>query len=70
LQLDVDVNSSDNRGNTVLHAAVLKDFVSVVELLIANGADIIGMPLQRGSTDSQVKLFVGAYQQLTDQSPS
>jgi len=65
LQLDVDVNSFDNRGNTVLHAAVLKDFVSVVELLIA-----IGTPLQRESTDSQVKLFVGAYQQLTDQSPS
>ena len=40
VDLGVNVNSADNRGNTAIHAAVLKDFLSVVEFLAASGADI------------------------------
>jgi len=35
----VQVNTADSRGNTALHDAVRKRFRSVVELLIAHGAD-------------------------------
>ncbi len=38
--LGVDVNTADQRGNTALHDAVRKDFASVVEFLVARGADI------------------------------
>ena len=36
----VDVNAADNRGRNALHHAVLKDFPSVVEFLVAQGARI------------------------------
>ncbi len=38
--LGVDIDAIDNRGNTALHHAVIKNFPSVVEFLIAGGAEI------------------------------
>lgn len=40
IDLGVDVNAVDSRGQTALHHAVLKDFPSVVEFLVASGADV------------------------------
>ena len=40
LALGIDVNAADAAGNTALHHAVLKDFDSVVEFLVANGSDV------------------------------
>ena len=36
----VDVNAADNRGRNAIHHAVLKDFPSVVEFLVSQGAHI------------------------------
>ena len=49
LELGVDVNAADRRGNTALHDAVRKDFPSVVEFLAARGADV-NTENQRGQT--------------------
>ena len=40
IDLGVDVNAAGQSGNTALHDAVLKDFRSVVEFLVAHGADV------------------------------
>ena len=40
IDLGVDVNAADQRGDTALHDAVLNDFASVVEFLVARGADV------------------------------
>ena len=40
LDLGADVNVADLRGNTALHDAVRRGFASVVELLVAHGADV------------------------------
>ena len=40
IDLGVDVNAADGRGNTPLHDAVRKGFASVVEFLVGSGADI------------------------------
>ena len=40
IDLGVDVNAVDQRGQTALHHAVLKNFEAVVEFLLARGADI------------------------------
>lgn len=40
LDLRVDVNQADDRGNTALHDAVRTGFASVVDLLAAHGADL------------------------------
>ena len=49
LDLGVDVNAADRRGNTALHDAVRKNFPSVVEFLAAQGADI-NAENERGQT--------------------
>jgi ankyrin repeat protein len=40
IDLGVEVNAADSRGQTALHHAVLKDFDSVVDFLISRGADV------------------------------
>ncbi len=40
IDLGVDVNATDQRGNPALHDSVRKGFGSVVELLAAHGADV------------------------------
>ena len=40
INLGVAVNAADRRGQTALHHAVLKNFDSVVEFLVSQGADI------------------------------
>ena len=40
LDLGVDANQADDRGNTALHDAVRTGFASVVDLLAAHGADL------------------------------
>jgi ankyrin len=49
IDLGVDVNAADSRGQTAMHHAVLKDFDSVVEFLISRGADITVVN-ERGQT--------------------
>ena len=49
LGLGVDVNAADVTGNTALHHAVRKDFKSVVEFLMLNGAEG-GRPNKSGQT--------------------
>ena len=49
LDLDVDVNVADGRGNTALHDAVRSGFESLVQLLAAHGADVNAMN-ERGET--------------------
>ena len=49
LELGVDVDRADRRGNTALHDAMRKNFASVVEFLAVRGADI-NAENQRGQT--------------------
>lgn len=49
LDLGVDVNLADGRGNTPLHDAVRMQFESVVELLATHGADV-NAANERGET--------------------
>ena len=49
LDLGVDLNQADDRGNTALHDAVRTGFASVVELLAAHGANL-GAMNDRGQT--------------------
>ena len=49
LDLGVDVNQADDRGNTALHDAVRTGFASVVDLLAAQGANLDALN-DRGQT--------------------
>ncbi len=49
VDLGVDVNAIGRRGDTALHDAVRKDFVSVVEFLAVSGADV-NVANERGQT--------------------
>ena len=49
LDLGVDVNAANQRGDTALHHAIRRDFESVVELLAARGADL-NATNERGQT--------------------
>ena len=49
LDLGVEIDQADDRGNTALHDAVRTGFRSVVDLLAAHGADL-DVPNDRGQT--------------------
>ena len=55
INLGVDVTAVDDRGYAALHHAVLKDFPTVVEYLIIQGADI-NLATQRGQTPLQLAI--------------
>ena len=55
INLGVDVTAVDDRGYAALHHAVLKDFPTVVEYLILQGADI-NLATQRGQTPLQLAI--------------
>ena len=60
LDVRIDVNQPDQRGNTALHDAVRKGFDSVVEFLAARGADLNATnergdtPLRLAETELQI----------------
>ncbi|MDA1372312.1 MAG: ankyrin repeat domain-containing protein [Proteobacteria bacterium] len=53
IDLGVDVNAADDRGQTAMHHAVLKDFSTVVDYLARRGADIHRAD-KRGQTPLQL----------------